>query len=213
MPAWFQLVAWAGMALVLFRAWPALRAWARTADEESVRILFATTLVLTGMRWFNTSVLSGLPLHFLGAGIATLMFGPWRACWVMAVVSLGSVLLGASWNGLAADFLASGALPVAVIWWTGRLAAPFLPRNIFTWIFVNAFAASALGMSASMLVRAALAAWVAGADTSAYLGVTPMLAFGEAFFTGAAMSFVVVYRPTWCSTFDDDEHLLPRRPM
>ena len=33
---------------------------------------------------------------------------------------------------------------------------------------------------------------------------------GEAFLTGGAMALIVVYRPHWCSTFDDARYLRPR---
>ena len=33
---------------------------------------------------------------------------------------------------------------------------------------------------------------------------------GEAFLTGGVMALIVVYRPHWCSTFDDARYLRPR---
>ena len=38
---------------------------------------------------------------------------------------------------------------------------------------------------------------------------TPLMMFGEAFLSGGAMALIVVYRPHWCSTFDDARYLNP----
>jgi len=171
------------------------------------------TLALAAMRWFNTAALQGVMLHFLGATIATLMFGAGAACWVMAASSLAGALMGSAWHGWAMDFLATGALPVAVSAAASRAARTWLPRNIFTYVMLNAFAGGALAMAASMLAKAAVVAWLGGRTLAAYLAATPMLMFAEAFFAGTVMVLVVVYRPHWCRSFDDRDYLWPQRGM
>lgn len=179
---------------------------------EARRILLLATLALMALRWFNTAALQGVVLHFLGATIATLMFGARIACWIMAAASLGGVLLGADFEGWAWDFLLTGALPVAVTVAVSLAAMRWVASNIFTYVMVNAFAAAALAMAASTLAKASAAALLAGA-AAAYLAATPLLMFGEAFLTGAVMVLVVVYRPQWCTSFDDRTYLGPARPM
>ena len=176
-------------------------------------MLVMTVLALAAMRWFNTAALEGVMLHFLGATIATLMFGAGTACWVMALVSLAGLLMGAAWHGWAMDFLATGALPVAVSATASWAARTWLPRNVFTYVMLNAFAGAALAMAASMLAKAAVTAWLGGRALAAYLVATPMLMFAEAFFAGTVMVLVVVYRPHWCRSFDDREYLWPQRRM
>lgn len=213
LPDWMQFLAWAGAVLVLARATHALWPWARTASVADWQVFVLGSLALAGMRGFNTSALSGVTLHFLGATIATLLFGPWRACVVMALVSISGVLQGAAWNGFAADFLLSGVLPVAVTILGLRWAQQVLPANVFIYVLCNAFGGAALAMAASNLARAALTAMIGARGAEAYLAATPLLMFGEAFFSGAVMVLVVVYRPHWCSTFDDRVYLWPRKPM
>jgi uncharacterized membrane protein len=140
------------------------------------------------------------------------MFGARIASWVMALASLVGVLLGADFGGWAWDFLLTGALPVATTVIAGFAAMRWVPSNIFTYVMVNAFAAAALAMAASTLAKASAAALLAGA-AAAYLAATPLLMFGEAFLTGAVMVLVVVYRPQWCTSFDDRTYLGPARPM
>ncbi len=210
---WVLWPGWLAAALVLVRTFPALRRHAESIDDEGRRVLVLATLALAAMRWFNTAALQGVMLHFLGATIATLMFGAGPACWVMALVSLAGVLLGAAWQGWAMDFLATGALPVAVTATVSWAARTWLPRNVFTYVMLNAFAGAALAMASSMLAKAAVTAWLGGRALAAYLVATPMLMFAEAFFAGTVMVLVVVYRPHWCRSFDDRAYLWPERRM
>ena len=210
---WEQWPAWVVAALVLGRSAPRLRRHLAGVDDQARRILILATLALAAMRWFNTAALQGVMLHFLGATIATLMFGAGTACWVMALASLAGVLMGAAWHGWAMDFLATGALPVAVTALVSWAARTWLPRNVFTYVMLNAFAGAALAMAASMLAKSAVTAWLGGRALAAYLVATPMLMFAEAFFAGGVMVLVVVYRPHWCRSFDDRAYLWPERRM
>lgn len=172
-------------------------------DAEAQRVLVIATLALCAMRWFNADALLGVKLHFLGAAIATLMFGARFGLWVMAVVSLLAWFTGHAWLGWATDFLVTGALPVAVVSAGLRLARRYLPPNVMVYIMVNAFLGGAFGMGMSLLVKALVAGWFAADTQSAYLLATLPLMFAEGFFSGGAMALIVVYRPQWCASFDD----------
>jgi uncharacterized membrane protein len=210
---WASWAAWLAAVAVLVRAAPALRRHLAADDGDALRVLAVAALALAAMRWFNTAALQGVMLHFLGATIATLMFGAGTACWVMALSSLAGVMMGAAWHGWAMDFLATGALPVAVSAVASRAACTWLPRNVFTYVMLHAFAGAALAMAASTLAKAGVEAWLGARSVAAYLAATPLLMFAEAFFAGTVMVLVVVYRPQWCRSFDDREFLWPARRM
>lgn len=222
LPAWATALGWVLALLVLAASARGLRAerFRGAAGAEARRVLLVATLAVIALRWFNTAALQGVVLHFLGATAATLMFGAWAACWMLALASLAGVLLGAAWQGSwPLDFLLSGALPVAVTVAVGIAAMRWIPANIFTFVMVNAFAAAALAMAASSLATAALAALLSGPEAAlggpatAYLAATPLLMSGEAFLTAGVVVMVVVYRPQWCAGFDDRTYLGPERPM
>lgn len=222
LPAWASALAWAMALAVLAASTRGLRLerYRGEGGSQARRVLLAATLSIMALRWFNTAALQGVVLHFLGATIATLMFGTRIACWVMALASLAGVLLGAAWQGSwALDFLLSGALPVMVTVAVGLAAMRWVPANIFSFVMVNAFGAAALAMAASSLATALSAAALSGpaavsrGPASAYLAATPLLMFGEAFLTGGILVLVVVYRPQWCAGFDDRTWLGPERPM
>ncbi|HEY4531069.1 MAG TPA: energy-coupling factor ABC transporter permease [Luteimonas sp.] len=211
-PGWTSVPAWGLAAAVLVMATRGLPL-ARYRDDAALRpVLVAASLAIMALRWFNTAALQGVVLHFLGATVATLLFGARMACWIMAAASLFGVVLGAGFGGWALDFLLTGAVPVAVTVAVSLAAMRWIPANIFTYVMVNAFAAAALAMAASSLAKAGIAAVLGGA-AAAYLAATPLLMSAEAFLTGGLMVLVVVYRPHWCASFDDRTYLGPERPM
>ena len=213
LPGWIE-----GGALVLalvLLAWQARPMARYLAGDGSarLRVLLATALALAALRWFNTAPLQGVMLHLTGASIATLLLGTGPALAVMALASLSGVLMGAAWHGWAPDFLVTGALPVAVTAVASRAARRWLPHNIFVYIMGNGFFASMLATAASVLAKFAVAAWLGSRAAAAYLAATPLLMFAEAFLTGTLIAVIVVYRPQWCSSFDDRVYLWPERPM
>jgi uncharacterized membrane protein len=212
LPAWAMAAAWVLALAVLAAAARGMRLERYRSNADARRVLVAATLFIMAMRWFNTAALQGVVLHFLGATIATLMFGARIACWMMAAASLAGLLLGAAWQGWAVDFLVAGALPVAVSAAAGLAAMRWVPANIFTYVMANAFGAAALAMAASSLAKAGAMVLVGG-PAAAYLAATPLLMFGEAFLSGGVITLVVVYRPQWCVSFDDRTYLGPERPM
>ena len=60
--------------------------WGRVANASIPALLrwrtscIFSALLLAGMRWFNADALQGVKLHFLGATVATLMFGEGFFC-------------------------------------------------------------------------------------------------------------------------------------
>ena len=206
-PAWLPVAALAPAIAALWFATRRLPLYKLEGDGEALRVLLLGTLWLCGMRWFNTGAMQGVMLHFLGASIATLMFGPRFACGVMALVSLSGWAMHAAWLGWAPDFLATGVLPIAATVAVSRAARRWVPPNIFTYILVNAFLGGALAMAASTLFKAGVAWTWGGEGAGAYLAATPLLMYGEAFFTGTTLALVVVYRPQWCASFDDATYL------
>jgi len=216
LPYWANILTWllALMLSALIGAWHKPRPHAPQGGVIAWPVLFTTALALTLMRYFNTATLNGVMLHFIGATIATSMFGLANACRVMALVSLSGYLQGAFWYNWAADFLVTGVLPITVSSIVSHTARRWLPRNIFSYVMFNAFFAAAFAMAASVLCKAAVAALLGDRNSAiAYLTATPLLMFAEAFFAGVSMVLIVVYRPQWCSSFDDRLYLWPQRQV
>ena len=130
--------------------------------------------------------------------------------WVRSESSLVAWPFGYAWLGPGPDFLATAAVPVALGWAWSRFCERRLSPNLFVYVLVQGFLGGALAIAASNLGKYLAAAWLELPGAGFYLLATPLMMFGEAFLTGGAMALIVVYRPHWCSTFDDARYLRPR---
>lgn len=206
-PMWvatFAAVAILGMA-ARGMPWHKLR-----GDAEAWRVLLIATAVFCGLRLFNTDALVGVRLHFIGAALSTLMFGPRFALWTLAIASLAAWAMGSAWYGWAPDFLICGALPVAVAHAVAVGIERRLPPNVFVYVMVRGFLGGGAAIAACDLAKAAVAYALDESASAAYLAATLPMMFGEGFMTGGAIVLIVVYRPQWCATFDDARYLRPQ---
>jgi uncharacterized membrane protein len=154
----------------------------------------------------------GLNFHILGATLLTLMFG-----WPLAVVAGSVVLLAVTadglsgWQTFSVNALLMSALPAGVTWGIYRAVDRFLPKNLFLYIFLCGFFGAALAMAATGLVSTTLFA-VNGTYTldhllTQYLPFYLLMVFPEAVITGSIIALLVVYRPHWVATYDENAYL------
>ena len=100
-----------------------------------------------------------------------------------------------------------GALPVAATAGLGRLIERRLPAHIFLYVILRGFLGGAAAMAVAQLSKTLVARLLEQDAWLAYLAATPPMMFGEGFLCGGTMALIVVYRPHWCSTFDDARYL------
>jgi uncharacterized membrane protein len=154
----------------------------------------------------------GLNLHLLGATVLVLAFG-----WQLALLGLMTVLAvltaagQAGWEVFALNALLMAVLPVAVAAGFHLLVYHKVPNHPFVYIFLNAFLGAGLTITAVVLASAATLN-MAGVYTWAelireYVRYLPLVIFPEAFISGGVMAILVVYKPQWVVTFDDDLYL------
>lgn len=212
-PAW----QWAGHGLfVLALAWCAGAApWHRLKDSGQQHVWLGAMVFLALLWTLRAGVRPGLEVHFIGAAAATLMFGAPLAVITLSLVLLGTALWGgAGLGGISLAGVFTVVLPVAVARGILVLAESFLPPHFFVYVFVNGFFGVALGMVA---VGAGLSGALAAAGvypveylTEQYFPYFLLLAWGEAFMTGMALTLMVVYRPHWVVAFDDARYIRNR---
>lgn len=186
--------------------------WKRLKDVEQLNVWLGACVALMVLWSIKTGVRPGLNFHLLGTTILTLMEGPYIATIGLAIVVAGiSLNGGAGWENYALNVLLTGALPVWLSYGIYRFVDRKLPNNYFVYIFVNAF----FGAWACMLLTGcAITAfmWLSGtyrADylTHHYLPYFILIGWSEAMMSGMLMSMMVVYRPQWVSTFDDERYI------
>ena len=115
------------------------------------------------------------------------------------------------WQSWGANVIALGVVPILVTWLALKGSRRYLPPNPFIYIFVGAFFGAAAAMLASM---AALSLLVLGFEhvsvnqlQGSYLPILPLMMFPEAFVNGLIVTGLVVFKPTWIPSFDDEVYL------
>ena len=205
---------WIGFGLCAYLLLTAARRgpWSTLKDNERLHVYLGTCVGLMVIWTVKAGVSPGLSFHYLGATLFTLMFG-WRLALVgfSLAVAATTLAVGDEWQGFAVALLCKGAVPILLSHGLHRLFQEKLPAHVFIYIFLNAFAASALAILASALAVAAVL-WAAGAYTlqyllSDYLAFVPLMMFSEAWITGMLIAIFVGYRPGWLITFDDSRYL------
>ena len=188
--------------------------WRDMKQAGRHNVWLGAVVALMVMWLISAGIRLGLNLHPLGAGVMTLMFGPALGLLAIAAALIGSALNGGvGWSALGLNLMVMGVLPVLVTQGLRVLVEKYLPANYFVYIFVLAFGGSGLGV---MLLGgvATLLVWLSGAYSLdllsyEYLPFFMLLTISEAWLSGMLMTLMVIYRPGWVDSFDDQRYLKP----
>ena len=150
--------------------------------------------------------------HLLGVTTLTLMFG-----WSLAVIGSAVVLagvtinLGLDWGGFGLNVLVLGLIPVTLTQVILVLVRSLLPKNFFIYVLGNGFLTGGLMAVVSSYIGAALLVY---SGAFSYLEVKenllpffPLMFIPEAIFNGWIITILVLYRPHWVVSFNDDLYL------
>jgi uncharacterized membrane protein len=194
-------------------AWAALAApWRKLGDVEAIAVFVAMIAALAVLRIADIALAPGISLHFLGAMLATLMFGWACAVLALAFATAAAALVDGQGMGMLLVEFAFGALvPVLAGWWLLAATRRWLPRNPFAFFLGAGFGGGAATLALAVLAKAA---WLALAGSvphavlvANYVVPVPAMMFGEGFFTGGAAAILAAYRPRWIAMFDDGFYL------
>lgn len=196
--------------LFLHTVWRA--PWQSLASPSRLNAWLGAIVFLTVLWSLKAGIKPGLSLHLLGAAVFTLSFGPRLAFVGLCGALLGITLNGdGGWESYAVNALLMGGVGVLVCTIVLCCSERFLPRHFFVYVFVNGFFGAALAILAVGLAASGLlvAAGIHAADyvLGEYLPYVGLLAFSEAWLSGAVMTLFVIYCPHWVATFDDLRYL------
>lgn len=205
---WFGNVVFVTVLMAAVRAAP----WMRLAAPARLHIALGTCVGLALLWSMRAGVLPGQGVHLIGAGIATLMFGPSLALVALSVVMAATTLnTGAHWQAFGLNALVAVVTPVLVVDGLRRLVERWLPANFFIYIFLCAFFGSGLAaLSAglgSTLLMAMADIYPLDGLLEGYLIYFILLGFSEAWINGIIVTLLVVYAPGWVGSFDDSRYL------
>ncbi|MCP1661225.1 energy-coupling factor ABC transporter permease [Neisseria perflava] len=208
----FTLLAAALLTAVLLAA-TARRAWRAFARYKSAAalacVILATAWCLNATP--DSGHLAGMNYHLLAVNLTALMIGAPAAWWLGVLLLFPyTVLFGGGWQAVPLNALAL-LLPALAVNLAARAWVNRLPANIFIFIFLNGFLASAAGMMVTGLVLVGVLDW-ANAFSDGVLWSTAfpvffLISWAEAFLSGITTAIFVALRPQWLNTFDDGRYL------
>jgi uncharacterized membrane protein len=209
-PACYWVALVLQVALVALAAWPA--PWRRLRDPVLLNVWLGTIVCVMVLWSIRAGIRPGLGFHLLGASACTLMFGPRLAFLVITLATFGLALSGSlDLSSTPINTLVMGAVPIAITLAILRLVERRLPSHFFVYVFAAAFFGAGLAMLATGLAATLLLGlsevYPFEYLLTEYLPWFILMAWAEAFTTGAAITLMVVYRPGWVLTFDDARYL------
>jgi len=177
-----------------------LRRAGSSIDERRVPLLGVTAAFIFAAQMLNFPVAGGTSGHFLGAGLAAVLLGPWLASLVMAVVLSAQAFVFADGGitALGANLLNMGVIGALAVGLLVGGALRVLPRRRSTLLVTaaaGAWLAVMLGAAATSLELAISGTVPLGTVLPAMLGVHALIGIGEAVVTVGAVSAIVATRP------------------
>jgi uncharacterized membrane protein len=189
--------------------------WRQLQGRQDLQLAFLLFLGGVVFLWTARAGLPqnpGLNLHLLGATILTLAFG-----WPLALVGMLGALLAVTgmglsgWQAFSVNALVMAVVPVTLAAIIHEVVRRKLPKHPFIYIFLSAFLGGALTLAglAAASSGVLLASGAYGFDelVREYLRYIPLLMFPEAFVSGGILAILVVYKPEWVVTFDDESYI------
>lgn len=186
--------------------------WSRFRDSGFQHVFLGACVAVLFIWRMRVGIVPAVPMHLLFMTTLTLMFGMPLAILAAAMMTSAMCVMGIeSWSAWHGNFLAFGVVPVLVTWAALNASKRFLPPNPFIYIFVCAFFGAAVAMLAAMLANGVL---LLGFEQisfrqfkESYLAIMPLMMFPEAFINGLVVTGLVVFKPLWIPSFDDEVYL------
>ena len=186
--------------------------WQRFRSTGFQHVFLGACVAVLFLWRIRVGINPAMPIHLLCLTTLTLMFGVPLAILVAAILTTAMSVMGLDgWQSWGANLLALGVVPISVTWLALRASRRYLPPNPFIYIFVGAFFGAAAAMLTSM---ASLSLLLLGFEhvpmgqlQGSYLSILPLMMFPEAFVNGLVVTGLVVFKPAWIPSFEDEVYL------
>ena len=186
--------------------------WPRLKNSEQLHVFLGACVCLILLWHVKAPVNSALSFHLLGITTLTLMFG-----WSFAVLGTGIALVGVTfnsdlgWQGFAVNAMILGVLPVTLTQFILVLVRSLLPKHFFIYVLVNGFLTAGFVALASGYLAAGLLVWSGSFGMveleQNLIPFFPLMFLPEAMLNGWLITILVLYRPRWVSSFNDELYL------
>jgi uncharacterized membrane protein len=185
------------------------------------RLLSISCIVLLALAWnlrahlpnTNFHNFIDLSFHFFGASLLVAMFGFWSAITLLFIVALVGIFL---FNGDLVEttrhYMLVGVIPALFASIVIKISERFFPKHLFVLIMGNGYLAAFLSTFATgiviYLLQQILNINSLGSNDPLgwFLGLL-ILSFMEGSLSGMLLAILLVYRPHWVSTYQEEEYM------
>ncbi len=185
--------------------------------EGSQQHAWLAGIVCISLLWsLQVKAGDGIAFGMLGTALYVLLFGRARAILgLTAALGLHIGLTHGSALNLGLNGVLFAVLPALLTATLQRALERWLPQNVFIFIIGNGMFVTLAATALTSLALLAVSITAAAAPSAAqhmgeYVGVSLMMAWGEAVVSGMIFSSLVIFRPRVVLTYSEDRYL-PRR--
>lgn len=187
--------------------------WRRLLDSSEQLHVFLGTCVVLILLWQVRAQVDPLwSFHLLGVTTVTLMFG-WSLAIIGSSLALLAVIFNADqgWLAVLVNGITLAVLPITLTQFVLVLVRSLLPKNFFVYVLVNGFLTA--GFAALVSGYLAIVLLLANGSHSLlelrenFLPFFPLMFLPEAMLNGWIITILVLYRPHWVVSFNDELYL------
>lgn len=190
--------------------------WAYLIEQKHVQhLIFGSTAALFFLWTFRAGIYEGLNVHFLWLSALTLTLGFRYAVLVTGIVLLALTFVGKeTWTMFGANGLFGTLIPIMLTYAVYSFAFHRVPRHLFVYVFLCGFFPGALiiavkmGLLGGFYALNGIHSWQIVVDN--YEVLIPLLLFPEAMLNGMTMTLLIIYKPHWVYTWNDESFLDPK---
>ena len=189
--------------------------------QPRLRNIFISCILLLALAWnvrahlpnSNIDNLIDLSFHFFGASLLVALFGFWSAITLLFIVALIGVF-GISGDLVEASrhYLLVSVIPALIACGVMKAVQRFLPKHLFVLILGNGYLAAFISTFVTGLLIYGLQQYfqISSFGTSDplgwFLGLL-VLSFMEGSLSGMLLAILLVYRPQWVSTYQEEQYM------
>ena len=153
----------------------------------------------------------GLIFHFYGASLLTAMFGPAIALAILFPVAfLGVYAIQGNYEAASQHYLMVCVLPTLFAYLSIQIIQRFIPKHLFVLILGNGYVAAFMSVILSgtllLVIRLVMGETNQLDFEGWFLGLI-IIAFMEGSLSGMLLAILLIFRPHWVSTYNEDAYM------
>lgn len=189
--------------------------------QPRLRNIFAVFILLLAMAWniraelpnSNLNDFIDISLHFFGASLLVALFGFWSAITLLFIVALAGIFsFSSDLVETTRHYILVSVVPAFFAMCAIKVVHRFLPRHLFILILGDGYLAAfistfATGVLIYILQQAFDVKSFSTTDPLGWFMGLLISAFMEGSLSGMLLAILVVYRPQWVTTYQEDQYM------